>query len=264
MSAFKKYGKIFSIGMADMFAWRFGFFMMTFGTLISWAALFVLWQAVYADGNQIGTFTLEQLLMYYTFSMAFQVIFDYSFVWDIAEALHVGKLSEFLVKPISYLSFKFTQELGARTASLIAFSIPLIGIIFFFRHDLPQSLIIWLWTIGTLLFGFVLISLAGVIAAMMSVYFQNPHITSSAFMSASLLLSGRMIPIDVMPNWLALISRWSPFPFVSGIPIEFIIGTRTTLSAQELLLACGWFVILLFSSRAIWKWAAIKYEAGGS
>lgn len=246
-----------------MVAWRFGFFMVALGVVMSWAVMLLFWTAVYNEGSQIGTYTLEQLLLYYTFNSIFIVVFDYSFVWDTGEALHAGRLSEYLTKPVSYLNFKFTQELGARTASLIAFALPLAAVVYYFRNVIPQNASIWLWCIATLIIGYVLTALFGIIISMMSIYFQNPHITNSVFFSISFLLAGRMIPISIMPPWLATIAEYSPFPLLTNVPLEYILGTRTALSSNELLFAAVWFVVLLVGARLMWKYAATKYEAGG-
>ncbi|MCX6780910.1 MAG: ABC-2 family transporter protein [Candidatus Magasanikbacteria bacterium] len=262
--AIRKYSKIFGIGVSDMLAWRFGFFLMTLGAVISWAVLLLFWTAVYREGNQIGTFTLQQLVLYYSFGMVFVVVFDYSFIWDIASALHEGRLSEYLVKPVSYLNFQFMREAGARTAVLLAFSVPFLGIIYYFRHSIPHDPRIWLWIAGTLFFGYVLTALFGFLAALGSVFFKNSHTTCSLFFSLSAILSGRIIPISVMPHWLATIARATPFPFVSGVPIEFVIGTRTALTSHELILISSWLIILLILCNSLWRLAAIKYEASGN
>ena len=264
MSALKKYAKIFSIGFSDMIAWRFGFFMIAFGAVISWIVLLIFWSAVYRAGNTIGSFTLSQLIMYYSFTTVIQIIFDYSFVWDIAEALHEGRLSEYLVKPISYINFLYAKELGARTIAFGAFSIPLACLLYYFRNEIPHEFSTWLLLIVVLIIGFITVSLLGIIAALSSVFFQNPHIVSILFFTVSQLLSGRTIPFSIMPTWLATIAQWSPFPFISGVPTEFLLGIRTGLSAQEIVVNLAWVIILIFMARKMWRYSATKYEAGGS
>lgn len=260
---FKKYLNIFTMGISDMLAWRVGFFMVVLGVVLSWLVMLVFWGAVYREGNHIGSFTLQGLMMYYTFGMVFQIIFDYGFIWDIAEALHQGKITDFLVKPVSYLSFQLMKESGARSAALVAFSVPLAGAVWYFYPLIPHTLITWLLIGATLVIGFIIVALMGFIAALMSVFFQNPHVSCSFFFSTSLLLSGRMVPISVMPHWLATIAHYSPFPLVSGVPIELILGTRTGLSLEEIIIAIVWLFVLIIVSRYTWRWAAIKYEAGG-
>ena len=264
MSALKKYFKVFSIGMSDLIAWRFGFFMVALGAVISWIVMLIFWGAVYREGNTVGAFTLSELVMYYSFTTVIQVILDYSFVWDIAEALHEGRLSEYLVKPVSYINFLYAKELGARTIAFAAFSVPLAGLLFYFRNEIPHTCSAWLYLISTLLVGFFTVSLIGIIAALSSVFFQNPHIVSLLFFTISQLLSGRTIPFSVMPHWLATIAHWTPFPFISGVPTEFLLGIRTGLTSEEIFINLAWVIFLIFVARKMWRYSITKYEAGGS
>lgn len=247
-----------------MLAWRFGYFVMALGSAINLLVLFIFWTAVYQDGNQIGSYSLEQLLIYYAFSITLQILMDYSFVWGVSEALHQGNLSQYLIRPISYINFLFVKEFGVRVATIASFAVPLAGVVIYFHDRLPNSLLAWILFAATTVFGFIVVSLFGILFAMTTVWFQNPHIAGSLFFTTSFLLSGRLVPIDLMPAWLASIARWSPFPFVTGMPLEFVLGNRAGFSIQELLIGLVWFVVLLFSAQRAWKWAVIKYEAGGA
>lgn len=263
MSAFKKYGKIFSIGMSDMFAWRFGFFMITLGTAIGWFVMLLFWAAIYREGHQIGNFSLRELLLYYTFITIFTVMFDTSFIWDIATAVHEGRLTEFLIKPVSYLQFQSLRELGARTTTILAILPLLVGALIYFWHDIPHALTPWLSTALLLAIGFVLVMLLGFIVALGTVYFESPYHLPSLFFTISALLSGRTVPLELMPHWLQAIAYWSPFPLLGSSAVEIILGSRGGITLREIALSIVWLIILLFGARIAWKHAAIKYEAGG-
>ncbi len=247
-----------------MFAWRFGFFVTSLGAMASWLVMLFFWSAVYGEGNQIGSFTLEQLMLYYTFSVLFQIILETSFIWDIASAIHSGNVTEYLLKPISYLKFKMVSECGAHTVMLIGFSLPFAIAVFYFRDQMPHTLSPWLWAFGTAGVGFLLVSLIGFLFAMATVWFRHQYVAVSLFFSISLLLSGRTIPIAIMPEWLRTIAEWTPFPLVAGTPIELLMGTRHGLTLHEVLFFATWLIVLLFAATWAWRRAAIYYEASGT
>lgn len=264
MRRVKKYIQFISIGFSEMVAWRFGFLMIAIGAVIGWLVMIAFWRAVYAGGNQIGSFTLAQLILYYTVNSIFIIILDYSFVWDVSTDVHEGRLSEYLVKPISYVSSRFMRECGARAATLLAAVTPLIGVIFYFREMLPSSYTAWLFCLMTLFLGFIATALFGFTLSLASVFLQNQHTAPSIFFAISFLLAGRLIPLDVMPHWLATIARATPFPFLASVPIEFILGTRTALNGTEITLLLGWLIILGIVTSFMWKFSAIRYEASGN
>lgn len=263
MSVAKKYAKIFSLGFSDMLAWRVGFLMVTLGSTASWLVMLVFWQAVYASGGMIGAYSLRQLILYYTFVTVIRAIVDFSFVWDMATALHEGQLTSYLVRPISYLNFKIVHELGARCATLLALSLPLCAALWYFWGDLPHAASTYLSVVIMLCVGYVLVMLIGFIVAMCSVFFQNPYVITTVFFSTEELLSGRIIPLTIMPPWLATLAQFSPFRFVGGSTVEIILGLRGALTTEELLSSLVWIIVLVAAARFVWKHAAIKYEAGG-
>lgn len=246
-----------------MLAWRVGFLMVTLGTAASWLVMLVFWQAVYKNGGTIGAYTLRELMLYYTFITVIRAIVDFSFVWDMATALHEGQLTSYLVRPVSYLNFKIVHELGARLATLLALSLPLGVALWFFWNDLPRAASAYLSIVIMLCVGYILVVLIGFIIAMCSVFFQNPYVITTVFFSAEELLSGRTIPLTIMPPWLAALAQNSPFRFVGGSAVEIMLGSRGALTSVELIMSIAWVVVLAATARLVWKYAALKYEAGG-
>jgi len=263
MSVASKYFKIFTIGISELLAWRAGFFMIALGMTLSWVMLLIFWQAVYAQGNQIGTFTLRELLLYYTFMSVSAMILDFGFIWDVAFAVHEGALTQYLVRPISYLSFQFARELGYRFATLIAFLLPITGAIYFFWNDLPRTFFAWFSILLILGLGFFIVALLGFIVAMGAVHLKNPYTLPSLFFAISALLSGRTVPLSIMPSWLRTICEYSPFPFIGGTAADIILGNKIGISLNEIVTALAWIAVLIICSQLMWKHAAQKYEASG-
>lgn len=182
MGKIKKYTTLISIGFSKMLAWRFAFLMITVGAVVSWLVMIIFWRAVYAAGNQIGSFTLEQLVLYYTANTIILIVMNYSFVWDVSNDLHEGRLSEYLLKPISYVVLRFLREFGTRAASLVAVAIPLIGVLYYFRNMIPSSPSTWILFCVTLFFGYIVTALFGFTISLNSIFLQNSHTAPSIFL----------------------------------------------------------------------------------
>jgi ABC-2 type transport system permease protein len=84
------------------------------------------------------------------------------------------------------------------------------------------------------------------------------------YMAAELLLSGRLVPMPLMPDWVQEIARFLPFQWAFYFPIESLVGD---LSNEELLKGLGaqllWILIGLAIFRIAWRYAIRRYSAVG-
>jgi ABC-2 type transport system permease protein len=84
------------------------------------------------------------------------------------------------------------------------------------------------------------------------------------YMTTELLLSGRLVPLPLMPDWVQEIARFLPFQWAFYFPIQSLVGD---VSAEELLRGLGaqalWILIGLAIFRFAWKHAIKRYSAVG-
>jgi len=84
------------------------------------------------------------------------------------------------------------------------------------------------------------------------------------WMAAELLLSGRLVPMPLMPEWVQEIARFLPFQWAFYFPIESLVGD---MSNEELLRGLGaqllWILIGLAIFRVAWRFAIRRYSAVG-
>lgn len=83
------------------------------------------------------------------------------------------------------------------------------------------------------------------------------------YMATELLLSGRLVPLRLMPGWVQTLANFLPFKWTFGFPIESLVSNMSTrslllgLAAQALWIAGG-FVVFRFAFRiAIRHYAAV-------
>jgi ABC-2 type transport system permease protein len=48
------------------------------------------------------------------------------------------------------------------------------------------------------------------------------------YMMAELLLSGRLVPLKLMPGWAQTLAAWLPFKWTFYFPIEALVGSLST------------------------------------
>jgi ABC-2 type transport system permease protein len=84
------------------------------------------------------------------------------------------------------------------------------------------------------------------------------------WMTLELLLSGRLVPLPLMPDWVQEISRFLPFQWAFYFPIETLVGDYSNAELVRGLLAqLLWILIGLAIFRVAWRFAIRKYSAVG-
>ena len=91
--------------------------------------------------------------------------------------------------------------------------------------------------------------------------------TSAVFelsIAVELLLSGRLVPLSLMPEWIQRVSLFLPYRWTFLFPIETMIGRLSWPEIGAGLLAqIGWIAILALVIKLVWGRAIRRYTAGG-
>ena len=83
--------------------------------------------------------------------------------------------------------------------------------------------------------------------------------------TAELLLSGRLVPLSLMPDWAQQLANVLPFKWTFGFPIEALVAR---LPEAELLGGLGmqalWIAIGSIGVIVVWRFAIRRYSAVGN
>src|SRR5688572_11209110 len=138
MSAVSKYWHAFNVGLQNNLTYRFNFLARALFGLIPLTAVLFLWRTIYEGkvaGATIATYTLAQMTSYYllvTVVDALTAVNEDD--WQIAADIKDGNISQFLLKPIDYLWFRFTLFVSGRVTYLAVAFIPITLVILYLRR----------------------------------------------------------------------------------------------------------------------------------
>jgi ABC-2 type transport system permease protein len=83
--------------------------------------------------------------------------------------------------------------------------------------------------------------------------------------AVELLLSGRLVPLTLMPDWAEDLAAVLPFQWSFYFPIQALIGDYST---GELIGGLGmqalWFLVLTGLTLFVWRFAVRRYSAVGN
>jgi len=85
------------------------------------------------------------------------------------------------------------------------------------------------------------------------------------YFAGELLMSGRLVPLSLMPPWVRTLANFFPFQWTFGFPIEALIGN---LTPTQLLYGLGaqlfWIVLGVLIVNVFWGFAVKKFTSVGN
>ena len=245
--------------------YRGGLIMSLLGFLIEPVVYLTVWTTVAeSQGGAIGGYTTGELAAYY-------VVWTLVRVYNLAHAptawewrIRGGRLNEFLSAPIHPFHRDMSFFIGGKVIWTVAWLPMAVLLTIAFRPTFNFSVsgvvgfAIAIW--GGFLVRFVLLYLAG----MITFWTTRGTAVFEILTASELILSGRLVPLSLLPDWAQSLAAWLPFRWTFEFPIQVMIGRVDNLGIvtgilTQLIWAAG--LGLVFS--LVWKRAIKRYSAVG-
>lgn len=261
-----KYWLIFKLGIQRELAFRGNFFVRFVSLLTSWSVLVYLWLAIYGEGKQLGDYSLKEMITYYTLITLFSFIITQSVAYQISDDIREGQLVQYLIKPLKYIGHQFFKELGRNTLNFL-YILPIIIIFlvknayFVFGIDTPWK---FFYFIGFMVLAHLLNFLIFYFLGVISFFSHTSHGLIYGWGLIEGFFSGKLVPLNLLPDWLQQVGNYLPFKFTVYMPIMFIMGkidSRAFINALPAIFI--WIIIGWLLSRFAWYLGSKKYEAYG-
>ncbi len=182
---------------------------------------------------------------------------------NVATDIRDGDINPFLLKPVSYMWLKFTATfphslLKLSVGILIFISLRFLGLSF---SSSASDLILFFVALFLSILGNYLIYFAVGLFA-----FWTKHIfgLASIVSIGSSLVSGRIIPLELLPPSIIFLSNFLPFRYFIFFPVQIFMNK---LILPEILSGLAmeifWITILYLLSLLVWKTGQKQLEAVG-
>jgi len=265
-----KYLHVLGIGIQNTLVYRVNFlFRAVFGLVPLMGTLFV-WQAIYAGKGpdaRVGAYTLQAMVSYYlviTFVDALTAVAEDD--WQIAADIKDGAISQFLLKPMDYLTYRLCLYLSGRTIYTAVALVPVSLFALYLREYflLPDGAgTALLFTVSLLLAALLQFFLAYTMALLA---FWVLDVSTFIFIQFAFeyICSGHLFPLDILPPALARALQCTPYPYLCYFPAAVSLG-RVTGEAlvQGLMIQAAWVVGTYFLARWVWSRGIRRYSAAG-
>jgi ABC-2 type transport system permease protein len=266
----KKYWHVINIGVQNNLAYRVNFlFRIVFGFIPLLATIY-LWRAVYlgkGSGASVAAYSLAQMTSYYlivTIVDALTAVNEDD--WQIAADIKDGNISQFLLKPIDYLTYRLCLFCSSRLIYLAVAAIPLGLFIFALRRYfvLPADPAVFGWFLLSAVMTALLQFFTSYAMAMLAFWVLEVSTFIFILFAFEYIASGHLFPLDILPPALAHVLQYTPFPYQMYFPVSIYMGRiGGSALAQGLVIQAAWVAAAYVVARCAWSSGIRKYSAVG-
>jgi len=248
------------------FQYRAATYMYTLGMVAEPTIYLVVWRTIAnTHGGAVNGITPGQFAAYYivwTLVRTMNIVFT-PFGWE--ERIREGQLSAQLLRPLHPVHYDLGWFAGHKIPWLVMYLPIAVGLSLIFHPTLdpgPLEILVFLIAIWG---AYVIRSLNHFVLGMVSIWTTRASAIFQVWFLSELLLSGRLVPLPLMPHWAQTLAAWLPFKWTFYFPIEALVGNMSTASLLGGLgMQLAWTAIGGLMVAAVWRLSIRHYSAVGN
>ena len=223
------------------FQYRVANYMYMIGMVAEPVIYLVVWSTIAEQhGGSVEGITAGQFAAYYivwTLVRNMNIVFT-PYGWE--ERIREGQLSAQLLRPLHPIHYDVAFFAGWKLVVIVMWLPIAVVLSLIFHPELDVSALevavfaVAIW--GAYLIRTMFLWLLG----MTSIWTTRASALFETYVMAELLLSGRLVPLQLMPDWAQRLADLLPFQWTFFFPIQALVGE---LSTEELLQGLGMQVL---------------------
>lgn len=256
-----------NLGIVTNLEYRFNFIIDAFIQPILTVGIEVLlWLAIFKTAEQahIGGFTREDYLAYATWAPFLgRITISWMYESMMVEEVASGSINTILSRPFSFFEYYLSQMMGYKAITTgFSLLVPLAASLIF---DLPIHLSRLPLSLLLIMYYLILVHMMSFLVSIIGFYLTRVRSFTLLKNLTLLLLSGELVPIDLMPKDLA--NTLLALPFSSGvyIPLAYISGRGNIALLQSGFTNVSFAIIVLgVFCVFFWKRGVREYTGTGA
>jgi ABC-2 type transport system permease protein len=266
MRALKAFPTLFRIGFAEAVAYRAEFAVWLLTTTLPLVNL-ALWSAVASEmpEGQFGRFAQSDFVAYFLGALIIRMVTGSWVVWEMNMEIRMGTLSMRLLRPIHPFMAYAAQHLAAiPLRAALAMPVAVVALLSVGGdHVVRDPLLIALLPLS-IAGAWVITFFSMLVFGTLGLFMQRSTAMFEVWLGLFAVLSGYLVPLELMPGWLARAAEWLPFRYMLGAPVEWMIGLSSREAAlRDLAMQWAWATSFVLLSLAVWKAGVRRFEAHG-
>jgi ABC-2 type transport system permease protein len=248
------------------FQYRVATYMWMIGMLAEPIVYLVVWTTIADEhGGQVGGITAGEFAAYYiiwTLVRNMNIVFTpYGWEWRIRE----GMFSAALLRPLHPLHEDIAGFAGWKVVTILLW-LPIAAVLYLVFDPVLDPSLAEVGVFAAAIWGAYLIRTM-LMTALGMITFWTTRVSAifELFIAFELLLSGRLVPLELMPQWAQDLAYFLPFMWTFYFPIQALVGDFSTAELLGGLAAqAAWTVGLTGLCLLVWRFAVRQYSAVGN
>ena len=264
----RKYWHVINVGIQNTLVYRVNFLFRALFGLIPLMATLSLWRAIYQGRETtVAGYSMAQMISYY---LVVTIVDSLTAVneddWQIAADIKDGQISQFLLKPIDYLTYRLCLFGAGRLVYTVVAFVPVTLFVLYQRKFfvLPPDWPTFGWFLCSVIMTGLLQFFLSYTMALLAFWVLEVSTFIFIVFAFEYIAGGHLFPLDILPPGLATTLSFTPFPYQLFFPVSIYVGKTSGASLlQGLLIQFAWVLAAYVLARWVWNRGIRRYSAVG-
>jgi ABC-2 type transport system permease protein len=265
---FAAFQTIFALTWQDMWMYRVRLVLWRVSKISQLLTYYFLWMAIFANSTTVFGYDQATMLTYILGVGLLRAMVFSAISVEIGGEIARGDLSQYLLKPISYMRYWWTRDVADKVQNT-GFNI--LELVFFFWLLQPpfvfpsSGLVIGMFGISVGI-AIILYFFLSMLISMTTFWAPEGGGWPQRFLFLILIefFAGGMFPLDILPLWLHRVLLLLPTSYLLHVPMQIWLE-RVSISeiCWLVVVAIVWMVLLKWLITWSWNMGLKNYEAVG-
>ena len=256
----------FKATVASQLQYRVALVIWLIWSVLEPVVFLTVWSTVArSTGGRVGGWEPRDFAAYYLIGMW---VTHLTFTWIMHEfefRVRQGQFSPKLLRPIHPIHADIADNVTYKLLTAVVL-VPLTALLVgLFQPTAATTLTDVALFVPALLIAFVLRFVSGWVLALAAFWTTRVSAVNNLFFTVQIFLSGQMVPLSVLPDWLQVVTWLLPFRWMVAFPVELGLGR---LDGRQIAIGFAmqllWTAVWLLGVRVIWRAALRRYTAVGA
>lgn len=260
----RKAKALFAIYFQESLAYRASGLIWVMTDVTTAVTMPLVWATAVKRGTIAG-FGTGDFVLYYLCMLLIQCFVQSHLMWDVAVEIKEGQFVNTLLRPVDWTVLMFVRNLAWRIFRPFLFLPFFLLFLFLYRRYLGDAHVVLSPAFFlSVALGHLVSFMLALAVAMVALFTTEAMSIFELYYLPSMLLSGNVFPIAVLPDWAQRIAHALPFYATVGAPTEILVG-RTPAAEVPGVLATQifWIVAGYAAYRWLWKKGLRHYSGVG-
>jgi len=262
----RKYLAIARAGFLNSLVYRADTFLWGFAELLDTLIFLFIWIILFGEKNAIGGFTLPETITYLIGVGLIVNILDTWVFYDLERDVQSGRLSDILLRPVSYFWARGAMAVAAKPLNLVIRLIVYVLVALFFKEKfiLKFDLLTWVLLFFSVALAYLINFMIDFLLGCLAFWTTTTRGTGGILRAIRSIFSGGYAPLTFFPPLFQTVANLLPFAYTRYFPMLIYLGKLDTMGIiKGLLVQIFWIGALLVLTKKIWQKGLRRYEGVG-